>query len=187
MKTNIFPAIKLTVICILFFSGFYTLAVWGMALVVAPNNGKGETVQVNGKTVGYTLIGQKFTDDKYFWSRPSAVDYNAASSCGSNKGPSNPDYLALVNERLDTFLAHNPTVSKTQVPAELITASGSGLDPHLSPHGALVQVERIAKLRNISSEQLVELVNRCTEKPILGLFGTERVNVLKLNIELDNL
>ena len=187
MKTNIFPAIKLTVICILFFSGFYSLAVWGMALVVALNHGKGETVQVNGKTVGYALIGQKFTDDKYFWSRPSAVDYNAAGSCGSNKGPSNPDYLALVQERLDTFLVHNPGVKKEDVPAELVTASGSGLDPDLSPKAATVQIARIAKIRNITEEKLTALVTSNTQKPWLGLFGPSKINVLKLNIELDNL
>lgn len=187
MKTNLFPAIRLTLVCILFFSGVYSLVVWGMALAIAPNGGKGETVQVNGKTVGYALIGQKFTDDKYFWSRPSAVDYNAASSCGSNKGPSNPDYLTLVQERLDTFMVHNPTVQKSEVPAELITASGSGLDPDLSPKAALVQVERIAKLRNLSQQKLVDLVNSHTQKPVLGLMGTAHVNVLQLNIALDNL
>lgn len=187
MKTNIFPAIKLTVICILFFSGFYTMVVWGMALVVAPNNGKGETVQVNGKTVGYALIGQKFTDDKYFWSRPSAVDYNAAGSCGSNKGPSNPDYLAVVQGRLDTFLVHNPGVKKEDVSSELVTASGSGLDPDLSHKAASVQIARIAKLRNLSEEKLTALVNSNTQKPWLGLFGPSKINVLQLNIELDNL
>lgn len=187
MKTNILPAIKLTIICILFFSGFYSLIVWGMALVVAPNQGKGETVSVNGKIVGYSLIGQKFTDDKYFNSRPSAVDYNAASSCGSNKGPSNPDYLALVQERLDTFLVHNPSVKKEEVPAELITASSSGLDPNLSPKAAIVQIARIAKLRNISEEKLTALVNSNIQKPLLGMFGPEKINVLKLNIELDKI
>lgn len=187
MKTNLFSAIRLTLVCIIFFSGVYSAIVWGMALAIAPNGGKGETVQVNGKTVGYALIGQKFTDDKYFWSRPSSVDYNAASSCGSNKGPSNPDYLALVQERLDTFMAHNPKIAKHDVPAELITASGSGLDPDLSPKAALVQVERIAKIRNISSEKLVALVNEQTQIPVLGLMGTARVNVLQLNIALDNL
>jgi K+-transporting ATPase ATPase C chain len=133
------------------------------------------------------LIGQKFTDDKYFWSRPSAVDYNAASSCGSNKGPSNPDYLAVVQARLDTFLLHNPEVMKADVPAELVTASGSGLDPDLSPKAAAVQIARIAKLRNISEEKVTALVNSNIQKPLLGLFGPSKINVLKLNIELDNL
>jgi K+-transporting ATPase ATPase C chain len=185
MKTNIFPAIKLTIICILFFSGVYTMVVWGMALVIAPNHGKGETLTANGKVVGYALIGQKFTDDKYFNGRPSAVDYNAAGSGGSNKGPSNPDYLATVQQRIDTFLAHNPTVKKAEIPAELVTASGSGLDPDLSPKAALVQVARIAKARSIDEQKLIQLIDKNTQQPLLGIMGPAKVNILKLNIALD--
>lgn len=184
MKSNIFPALRLTLVCILFFSGFYTLAVWVTALAVAPNKGKGETVTVNGHVVGYKLIGQKFTDDKYFWSRPSAVDYNAAGSCGSNKGPSNPDYLAQVQARIDTFLVHNPTVKKSDIPSELITASGSGLDPDLSPEAARAQVNRIAASRNINKQKLDDLINANTVKPFLG---PAKINVLQLNIALNNL
>jgi K+-transporting ATPase ATPase C chain len=135
----------------------------------------------------YTNIGQKFTDDKYFWSRPSAVDYNSAGSGGSNKGPTNPEYLALVQSRIDTFLAHNPGVKKSEIPSELVTASGSGQDPNLSPQGAMVQVSRIAKTRNIQEEKLFALINEHVEKPLLNLFGTTKVNVLKLNLALDNL
>jgi K+-transporting ATPase ATPase C chain len=187
MKSNLFSAIKLTVICIFMFSGVYTAIVWGMALIIAPNHGKGEEVLVNGKAVGYSLVGQKFTDDKYFWSRPSAVDYNADGSGGSNKAPGNPDYLALVQSRIDTFMIHNPAIKKEQIPGELVTASGSGLDPDLSLEGALIQVSRIARLRNISEQKLVALVNSAEQKPLLGLFGPAKVNVLKLNIALDNL
>src|SRR5437879_2650697 len=97
---------------------------------------------LNGKVVGYENVGQKFTKDKYFWVRPSAVDYNAAGSGGSNKGPSNPDYLKQVQDRIDTFMVHNPTVKKSEVPAEMVTASGSGLDPDISPAGAAVQSVR---------------------------------------------
>ena len=103
----------------------------------APAKGKGETVTVNGKVVGYKLIGQKFTDDKYFWSRPSAVDYNAAGSGGSNKGPTNPDYLKTVQDRIDSFLVHNPGIKKEEIPSELVTASGSGQDPDISVQGSL--------------------------------------------------
>src|SRR4029077_20855161 len=105
---------------------------------LAPNHGKGEIIVDNGKTY-YANIAQKFTDDKYFWSRPSAVDYNAAGSGGSNKGPTNPDYLAQVQAGIDTFMEHNPSVKKSESPSELVTASGSGEDPNLSPDGALVQ------------------------------------------------
>lgn len=106
MKQNIFPAIRVTLVCLLFFSGVYTMIVLGLAQI-APGHGKGETIEQNNKKY-YVNVGQKFTDDKYFWSRPSAVDYNAAGAGGSNKGPSNPDYLQVVKDRIDTFLVHNP-------------------------------------------------------------------------------
>src|SRR5215204_1299604 len=157
MKQNILPAIRLTIVCILFFCGVYTLLILGIAQA-APANGKGEPVTVNGKVAGYKLIGQKFTDDKYFWGRPSAVDYNAAGSGGSNKGPSNPDYLKTVQDRIDTFLAHNPGVDKKDIPSDLVTASGAGLDPHLSVQGANVQVRRVSTARNLEEEKVKALV-----------------------------
>lgn len=186
MKENILPAIRLTIVCILFFCGIYTLLILGIAQA-APAKGKGEPVTVNGKVVGYKLIGQKFTDDKYFWGRPSAVDYNAAGSGGSNKGPTNPDYLQIVQGRIDSFLVHNPGIKKEEIPSELVTASGSGQDPDLSPAAAYLQVKRIAAVRNIPVEKINDLVKNHTDKPLAGLFGTERVNVLQLNIGLDNL
>jgi K+-transporting ATPase ATPase C chain len=186
MKENILPAIRLTIVCILFFCGVYTLFIWGIAKA-APAKDEGEPVTINGKVVGYKLIGQKFTDDKYFWSRPSAVDYNAAGSGGSNKGPTNPDYLQTVKDRINNFLVHNPGVKKEEIPSELVTASGSGLDPDISVQGAYVQVKRIAAIRNISEAKIIELVKDDSKKPLAGLFGTERVNVLQLNIDLDNL
>jgi K+-transporting ATPase ATPase C chain len=147
--------------------------------------GNGETVSLHGKVVGYANIGQKFTEDKYFWSRPSAVGYNAAGSGGSNKGPSNPDYLKDVQAHIDTFLAHNPGVRKEDIPAELVTYSGSGLDPDLSPAGAKVQVGRVARARGLSDKELNDLIDRYTDGPFLGIFGPAKVNVLKLNIALD--
>ena len=185
MKENIFPAIKLTLICLLFFSGIYTLIVLGLAQF-APNKGKGEIIVSNGKTY-YANIGQSFTDDKYFNSRPSAVGYNAAGAGGSNKGPSNPDYLKNVEARIDTFLAHNPGVNKSAIPSDLVTASGSGLDPNISVQAATVQVKRIAKIRGIAEGNLQQLIISNTEIPLAGFLGTERINVLKLNISLDNL
>lgn len=185
MKENIFPAIKLTFICLIFFSGIYTLSVFGIAQF-APNHGKGEIIIHNGKAF-YTNIGQSFTDDKYFYSRPSAVNYNAAGSGGSNKGPSNPDYLKDVQSRIDTFLVHNQGISKSEIPSDLVTASGSGLDPNISVQAATVQVKRIAKIRNLTEQTLQELIQQNSEEPLLNLFGTEKINVLKLNISLDNL
>lgn len=164
----------------------YPLLVAGIARL-APGGGKGETVTVNGKVVGYKLIGQNFTEDRYFNSRPSAVDYNAAGSAGSNKGPSNPDYLKTVQARIDTFLVHNPGIDKAAIPAELVTASGSGLDPDLSPAGAKVQIARIAKVRGLPVDRLTQLVDEQTQGPLLGIFGPAKVNVLALNVALDQL
>jgi potassium-transporting ATPase KdpC subunit len=185
MKENIIPAIRLTLFCAVFFSGIYTMSILGIAQL-APNQGKGEIATVNGKNY-HINVAQKFTENKYFWSRPSAVDYNAAGSGGSNKGPNNPDYLAEVKTRIDTFLLKNPSVKKEEIPSELVTASGSGLDPNISVQGAKVQVERIAKTRNIDQQKVVDLIEKNTEKPLLGMLGTEKINVLRLNIELDQL
>lgn len=186
MKQNILRAIRLTIVCMIFFMGIYSLIIW-LPAQAAPGKGKGETVIANNRIVGWKLLGQKFTDDRYFWSRPSAVDYNAASSGGSNKGPTNPDYLKQVQNRIDTFLVHNPGIPKNEIPSDLVTASGSGLDPNISVEGADVQVKRIASIRNLPEQKIKLLVEQHTEKPLLGLFGTEKVNVLKLNIDLDNL
>jgi K+-transporting ATPase ATPase C chain len=175
MKTHILPALKLTLLCIVFFVVLYPALIWGIATVAAPKGGKGDLENV----------GQSFTSDKYFWSRPSAVDYNGAGSCGSNKGPSNPDYLKVVQERIDTFLVHNPKVKKSEIPSELVTASGSGLDPHISPKAARIQVGRIAYVRGINEDKISKLVEENTDKPLLGLFGTSKINVLKLNKALD--
>ena len=185
MKSTILPAIKLTLLSLVFFSGIYTLIIWGIAQM-APNNGKGEIITHNGKTF-YANIAQKFSDDKYFSSRPSACGYNAAGSGGSNKGPSNPDYLKDVQARIDTFMVHNPGIEKSQIPSDLVTASGAGLDPNISVQAANVQVKRIAKIRSIAEGNIQQLISSNTEKPLMGLFGTEKINVLKLNIELDNL
>jgi potassium-transporting ATPase KdpC subunit len=185
MKTHLLPAIKLTIICMVFFMGIYTLVILGIAQV-APNHGKGFVIEFHGKKY-YENIAQKFTKDKYFSSRPSAVDYNAAGSGASNKGPSNPDYLKTVQDRIDTFLVHNPTVKKEEIPSDIVTASGSGEDPNISVQAAKVQVKRIAKIRNISETTLLSIIEQYTEKPLLGLFGIEKINVLKLNLALDNI
>ena len=184
MKRYFLPALKLTAVLVILTAGIYPLLIAGVSKL-APGKGDGVTVSRGDTVVGYANIGQLFSDDKYFQGRPSAVGYNAAGSGGSNKGPSNADYLKVVQERIDTFLVHNPGVQKSEIPVELVTASGSGLDPHLSPAGALVQVKRIATLRGISVEKLNALVKEQTKGPLLGMFGPSTVNVLKLNIALD--
>ncbi|RFS14406.1 K(+)-transporting ATPase subunit C [Emticicia sp. C21] len=185
MKT-LFSAIRLTLVSMVLFAVVYPLLITGIAQL-APNHGKGEIIQLNGKTVGYQKLGQSFTNDKYFWSRPSAVGYNATGSAGSNKGPTNADYLATVQARIDTFLVHNPKIEKSQIPSELVTASGSGLDPDISPASARIQIKRIADARKIPEVKVMALINSYTQKPLLGIFGPETINVLELNVALDGL
>jgi len=186
MKTYIIPSLKLTAILIIVCCAIYPLLITGVAKL-ASGGGKGVTLTEKGKVVGYENIGQKFTDDKYFQGRPSAVEYNAAGSAGSNKGPSNPDYLQVVQDRIDTFLVHNPTVKKSEIPSDLVTASGSGLDPNISVQAAKIQVSRIAKIRNKSDQVLYDLIDKTKEGSLWGVFGPEKINVLKLNIALNAL
>ncbi len=184
MKEELFPAIRLTLVCIVLFCVAYPLFVLGIAKL-APAKGEGETIQRNGKTVGYAREGQSFTSDNYFQGRPSAAGYNAASSAGSNKGPSDPDYLKTVSARINSFLVHNPGIEKKDIPSELVTASGSGLDPDISAAAALVQVPRIAKARNIDAAKLESLIRSNTNSSVLN--GIEKVNVLLLNLALDQI
>lgn len=179
-------AVRLTFFCLLFFSLLYPLAVTGLAQW-APNAGRGEQVVSEGRVVGFARVGQYFSREAYFWGRPSAVQYNAAGSGGSNKGPNNPDYLAEVAARVDTFLARHPYLKREETPAEMVTASGSGLDPHISPAAALAQAKRVAEARKLPEAQLRELVARHTRQPLWGLFGPACVNVLALNVALDEI
>jgi K+-transporting ATPase ATPase C chain len=181
MFNQIWPALKLTLLTMLLLIVVYPLVVWLFA-PLSPGKGMGETIEFKGRTVGFALVGQKFSEDKYFQSRPSAVAYNAAGSGGSNKGPSNLEYLASVQARIDTFLVHNPNILRAQVPTELVTASASGLDPDVSIQGAVVQIPRIAKIRGVAEQKLVDLVARHAYKPV---FGPTKINLLKLNVDLD--
>ena len=171
---------RLTLIMLLLCVGFYSLAVLGIAQL-APNHGKGEMITDSKGKSYYANIGQRFDGDEYFNSRPSAVDYNAAGSGGSNKGPNNPDFLKEVQERVDAFKIKNPGV---EVPVEMVNASGSGLDPDISVNAALAQVSRISKIRGMNSEMLQELIKKQTHSPVAG---PQTINVLKLNIELEKL
>ncbi len=190
MRKHILPSLLLTIVFIALFCGVYPLLILGIAQLT-PSKGEGVTIQRNGKIIGYENIGQKFTGDKYFWSRPSAVnylsDYKDQNSGGSNKGPNNPDYLSATQGLIDTFMKHNPGINKADIPSDIVTASGSGLDPNISVQAAKVQVPRIARIRRIPEEKLNGLVEQYTEKPLLGLFGPEKINVLKLNIALNDL
>ena len=141
-----------------------------------------------GQVVGAANVGQAVhRQSVYFWSRPSAVDYNGGGSGGSNKATTNPEHLAGVEQRVQDFLAAHPYLSRAEVPAEMVTASGSGLDPDISPRGAQAQVRRVAEARGLDIATVRHLVDSLTQKPWLGLFGTEKVNVLRLNVALEEL
>ena len=186
MKT-LLKSIKITLVFCVFFSVFYILVLWLFAQVAGPNRGNAEVVTLNGKVVGAANVGQTFTEEKYFWGRPSCAGdgYDAASSGGSNKGPTNPEYLAEVEARIDSFLIHHPYLKRSEVPAEMVTASASGLDPDITPQSAYVQVKRVAQARGMDVEEVRRVVDKAVEKPLLGIFGTEKVNVLKLNVALE--
>jgi K+-transporting ATPase ATPase C chain len=186
MKKYLIVSLRLTLVLLVLLCIVYPLFIAGVAKL-APGGGDGVQVMYKGKVVGYENIAQAFKSDKYFQPRPSAVGYNAAGSGASNKGPTNPDYLKSVQTSIDTFMVHNPGVNKADIPAELVTASGSGLDPDLSPMGAKIQVKRIATLRHISEQDLMKLIEEHTEPPLLGLLGPPKVNILKLNITLDEM
>lgn len=186
MKKYILPSFRLTLVLTVLLCVIYPVAI---ALIgkLSKGGGNGETISVNGKVVGYANIGQKFDRPQYFWGRPSAVAYNAAGSGASNKGPSNPEYLKDVSNRIDTLLKYNPGIKKSDIPADMVTASGSGLDPDISPEAAQIQIRRVAANRKLNEQQVAALVASHTEKPLLGLFGPAKVNVLKLNVALDAL
>ena len=184
MKT-LWKSFKITIAFCIFFSLFYILVLWIFAQFAGPNKGNAEVATLNGKVVGAANVGQMFTQDIYFWGRPSAGDYTADASGGSNKGPTNDEYLAEVEARIDTFLVHHPYLSRKDVPAEMVTASASGLDPNITPQCAYVQIKRVAQARGLTENQVKEIVDQSVEKPLLGIFGTEKINVLKLNIALE--
>ena len=187
MISTLFKSFKLTIAFSLLFSICYIFVLWIFAQVAGPNKGNAEVLELDGKVVGAANVGQNFTEDIYFWGRPSCAGdgYDAPSSAGSNKGPSNEEYLSEVKARIDTFLVHHPYLTREEVPAEMVTASASGLDPDISPKAAYAQVQRVAQARGLSPESVMALVSANTEGPLLGLFGPEKVNVLKLNIALE--
>ncbi|MEG2120602.1 MAG: potassium-transporting ATPase subunit C [Rikenellaceae bacterium] len=179
---NFLISIKITIaFAVILFLG-YVLVLWGISSVVAPNGGKAETLTFDGKVVGASNVAQNFTSIRYFWSRPSAVNYDGSGSGGSNKSNADKEYLAEVENRIDAFLVSHPYLNRSEVPSEMVTASSSGLDPHISPNGAMVQAQRVAVARGVDVEQVLKLVEECQEKTLIGVTV---VNVLKLNIALD--
>jgi K+-transporting ATPase ATPase C chain len=187
MKNLIRPALSLFVGLSLITGLAYPLAVTGVAQLVFPHQAGGSLVHANGQVVGSELIGQAFSDPKHFWGRPSAtapMPYNAAGSGGSNQGPLNPALTDAVKARIEALKAVDPANTAT-VPVDLVTASGSGLDPHISVAAAQYQIPRVARVRGMTPEALKALVERHTEGRLLGVLGEQRVNVLALNVDLD--
>lgn len=184
LRIAVFSTLTLTVL----FGLAYPYAITGLAQLLFPHQANGSLIyDQNGKVVGSSLIGQPFDDPKYFWGRLSATSpfaYNAASSTGSNLGPTNPALIKMIQDRLDALHKSDPD-NKEPVPVDLATASGSGLDPHISPAAALYQAGRIARLRRLTEAQVREMIQQRTQGRFLGLIGEPAVNVLELNLDLD--
>jgi len=188
MVSQIRPALMVLLLLTLVTGVAYPLLVTGIAQTVFPSEAQGSLIVKDGKVVGSRLIGQPFDDPKYFWSRPSATSPfadNAGSSTGSNLSPTNPDLVKAVQGRVDALRAADPG-NTAPVPVDLATASGSGLDPHISPAAAFYQAPRVAKARKLPPETVRELVERHVEGRLLGFLGEPRVNVLGLNLALDS-
>jgi K+-transporting ATPase ATPase C chain len=185
MLTEIKRGILFTLVTMILLGFGYHLVLWGIARAAFPSQAEGSLIRrSDGTIVGSRLIAQKFTRPEYFQPRPSAVDYNAASTGGSNYGPSNPDHLKAVQERLDAATKQEG-VDANQVPSEMVTASGAGLDPHIPPAAAALQARRVAQARGVPLERVRQSIQEHTEAPDLGFLGRERVNVLELNLALD--
>jgi len=196
MLREIRPAILVLLLLTLITGLAYPLAMTGVAGAIFPKQAQGSLIERDGKVVGSALIGQEFKDDKYFHGRPSATTapdpadatktvsapYNAANSGGSNLGPTSKALADRVKEDVDKLKAENPS---SPVPIDLVTTSASGLDPDISPDGALFQVPRVAKARNMPEQRVRDLVTQNTEGRLIGIFGEPRVNVLALNLALD--
>ena len=187
MWKHLRPAFVIAVVLTVVTGLAYPAVVTGLAQILFPSQANGSLILKDGKPVGSNLIGQPFDDPKYFWGRPSATSPfpdNAGSSGGSNLGPTNPDLQKAVQGRIDALKAADPG-NTAPIPVDLVTASGSGLDPHISPAAAFYQVQRVAKARNLTGEAVRGLVEAHTAGRQFGILGEPRVNVLALNLALD--
>lgn len=191
IKTPLKLSLAMFIICGL----IYPMMMTGLSQIIFPQQANGSLIKMDGKVVGSELVGQDFTDERLFHRRPSAVNYNTfmqkegnkqiiPSSGSENLASSNPKLEKRINEDIKKFLQENPTIKKEDIPADIITASGSGLDPHISVDAARVQMDRVSKNTHISKTELEKLIKDNTENKLLGIFGEEKVNVLKLNLSI---
>lgn len=192
-KNALLVSIAMFAIC-----GFaYPMIMTGISQIIFPHQANGSLIEENGEVVGSSLVGQDFTDERLFHCRPSAYNYNTyteedkengnyggVSSGSNNYAPSNPDLEKRINEDIEKFLQENPTIEKEDIPSDIITASGSGLDPHISVEAANVQIDRVSENTGLTKKQLKKMVEENTEGKFLGIFGEEKVNVLELNLSL---
>ena len=186
MISQLRPAFFMLLVLTVITGVIYPLVVTGIAQVVFLHQANGSLITINGKTYGSELIGQQFDDPKYFWGRLSAANYNAAASSGSNYGPLNPALLDTVQVRVNALKMADPE-NTLPIPVDLVTASSSGLDPHISVAAALYQVHRVAAARGLSEADVKSLVEKYTERRQFGFLGEPRVNVLLLNLALDGI
>ena len=192
-KNALLVSIAMFAIC-----GFaYPMIMTGISQIIFPHQANGSLIEENGEVVGSSLVGQDFTDERLFHCRPSAYNYNTyteedkengnyggVSSGSNNYAPSNPDLEKRINEDIEKFLQENPTIEKEDMPSDIITASGSGLDPHISVEAANVQIDRVSENTGLTKKQLKKMIEENTEGKFLGIFGEEKVNVLELNLSL---
>ena len=192
-KNALLISIAMFAIC-----GFaYPMIMTGISQIIFPHQANGSLIEENGEVVGSSLVGQDFTDERLFHCRPSAYNYNTyteedkengdyggVSSGSNNYAPSNPDLEKRINEDIEKFLQENPTIEKEDIPSDVITASGSGLDPHISVEAANVQIDRVSENTGLTKKQLKKMIEENTEGKFLGIFGEEKVNVLELNLSL---
>jgi K+-transporting ATPase ATPase C chain len=188
MLAQLRAAIVAVVVLTILTGVIYPLVVTGIAQLVFPHQANGSLIEDDGKVLGSSLIGQAFDDPKYFWGRPSATNppYDGGNSGASNLGPTNPDLIKNVQARIDALKKEDPD-NKEPIPVDLVTASGSGLDPHISPAAAEYQVPRVARVRGRKPDELRKLIAEHTEGRTFGFLGEPRVNVLELNLALDKL
>jgi potassium-transporting ATPase KdpC subunit len=190
MKTQTIIAIKFLLIMTILTGVIYPFFITGVAQLVFPMKANGSLVKKGDKIIGSELIGQKFDSSIYFWSRPSAIDYNPIPSGASNLGPTSDKLKKQVEERRKLFATNNSIADTSAIPKEMLFASGSGLDPHISPEAALLQLNRVAKARNLNETQkqkVEQLIKNKTEEPQFFLFGEPRINVFELNLALDSI